>query len=170
MKAKSRYIVLIMGFVALLTSCKIYSFSGANIDPAIQTVSITYFNNNSGNGPASASDLFTEALKQKILRETNLRLVNGGGDVHFEGEIVDYTYTIQAPSGNETSDLRRITMAVKVSYIDYVTGEEGFKDQQFSRYVDYPVSEDISGIEDALIDEINTLLVDDIFNKAFVKW
>ncbi|MCD8518268.1 MAG: hypothetical protein LRY32_00555 [Flavobacterium sp.] len=42
-----------------------YSFTGANIDPNIKTLSVAYINNKSGNGPATASDILTNMLKRK---------------------------------------------------------------------------------------------------------
>lgn len=156
-------------FVALI-SCKVYSFTGANVNPDIKTMSVAYIYNKSGNGPASASDIFTNLLKDKMITNTNLKMVNAGGDVQFSGDITGYNYTIQAPSGNTTSDLRRITISVTINFYNSVDTEDGFEQQQFSRFADYPVSEDLTGIEESIITEISDQLVDDIFNKAFVKW
>lgn len=160
-------------FIMLLLSlqgCKIYSFTGANIDPNIKTVSVEYINNKSGNGPTSASDIITNMLKEKMVINTNLAMVNAGGDVQFSGAITSYRYSIQAPSGNTSSDLRRVTITVTVSYYNKVNEAEGFEQQQFTRFADYPVDQDLNTIEDEIIRSIGELLVDDIFNKAFVNW
>ena len=153
-----------------MSACKIYSFSGANINPDIKTISVAYIFNKSGNGPASASDIFTNLLKDKMITNTNLTMTNTNGDVYFAGEISNYNYTIQAPSGNTTSDLRRITMAVTISYYNRIDEIESFEQKTFTRFADYPVSEDLTAIEETIITEISKQLVDDIFNAAFVKW
>ncbi|MFT4968829.1 MAG: hypothetical protein ACI9O4_000562 [Chitinophagales bacterium] len=160
----------ILSILVLMSACKIYSFSGANINPDIKTISVAYIFNKSGNGPASASDIFTNLLKDKMITNTNLTMTNTNGDVYFAGEISNYNYTIQAPSGNTTSDLRRITMAVTVSYYNRIDEIESFEQKTFTRFADYPVSEDLTAIEETIITEISTQLVDDIFNAAFVKW
>lgn len=152
------------------SSCKTYSFSGANINPDIQTLSVAYIYNKSGNGPASASDIFTNLLKDKMNTNTNLNQVNANGDVHFSGEISNYAYSIQAPSGNTTSDLRRITMSVTINFYNRIDEAESFESKKFTRFADYPVNEDITAIEESIINEISTQLVDDVFNAAFVKW
>lgn len=159
-----------MAILVALYSCKVYSFSGANINPEIKTISISYINNKSGNGPAAASDIFTNLLKDKMLINTSLASVNANGDVQFSGNIVSYNYTIQAPSGATSSDLRRITISVSIDYYNSVDEEESFESQTFTRFADYPVDEDLQSIEETIISEISTQLVDDIFNKAFVKW
>lgn len=165
-----RNLISIFCLLVLFSACKVYSFSGANINPDIKTVSVAYIFNKSGNGPASASDLFTNLLKDKMNTNTNLQMVNANGDVHFAGEITNYDYSIQAPSGNTTSDLRRITMSVTINYYNRIEESDGFEQKTFKRFADYPVSEDLGSIEETIITEISTQLVDDIFNAAFVKW
>jgi hypothetical protein len=43
-------------------------------------------------------------------------------------------------------------------------------DISFSRFEDYPSSQDLSSVKDQLIATISEALVDDIFNKAVVNW
>lgn len=161
------YILLIF---VIFNSCKVkYSFSGADIDPNIKTVSVKYFENNSGNGPASMSDLFTNALKEKILRETNLNLVQNNADIEFNGYIESYYYTVQAPTGNETSDLRRITMKVKVNFINNIDEKENWE-KSFQNHAEHSVDIDLNSVEEESLEQINDLIVEEIFNKAFVKW
>ena len=170
MRIKKTYLIALMCVLfGLLIGCKTYSFSGANVDPDLQSISITYFNNNSGNGPPYASDQFTQDLKEKMLNNTNLDIVNSNGDVQFSGAVVGYTYTVQAPTGNETSDLRRITMTVDVQFDNFVKPDENWR-KNFSAYADYPVSESLDAVEESIIDDINQQIIDKIFNEAFVKW
>ena len=65
----------------LLSRCKIYSFTGANFDPNITSISVAYISNNAEGAPATVGDLLTEALKQKMLT-TNIPLQDGSGDLH----------------------------------------------------------------------------------------
>lgn len=155
-----------------MISCKInYSFSGADVDPNLKTVSIGFFDNVSGNGPANMSDLFTNALKEKILNETNLTLVNQNGDIEFNGAIKNYYYTVQAPTGNETSDLRRITMSVNVQFVNNQTEDKSEQwTQNFQNHSEHSVDVDLNSVEAESLGIINTLLVEEIFVKAFVKW
>ena len=165
-----RILVSILSLFVALSACKVYSFTGANINPDIGTISVAYIYNKSGNGPASASDVFTNLLKNKMNTNTNLKMINANGDVHFSGEISNYNYTIQAPSGNTSSDLRRITISVTINFYNRVDETDSFEQKKFTRFADYPVGEDLTAVEETIITEISTQLVDDIFNQAFVKW
>lgn len=165
-----RSLLAISFILVALSACKVYSFTGASINPNIKTISVQYISDKSGNSPATASDIFTNTLKEKMLNATSLSFVNNGGDVEFDGFISSYNYSIQAPTGTLTSDLRRITMQVSITYINNIEEESGFETQNFSRFADYPVDEDLSSVEENIIREISEQLADDIFNKAFVNW
>ena len=150
-------------------SCKVYSFTGANIPADVHTVSVEMFQNRASNGPASLSQSFTDKLKFKMQTEANLRQVASEGDLQFSGSISGYTFTSDAPVANATSGLNKLTITVQVRFVN-AHDEKDKWDQTFSRYAQYSASDDISSVEDRLIGEINTQLVDDIFQKALVKW
>ncbi|MCD8518269.1 MAG: hypothetical protein LRY32_00560 [Flavobacterium sp.] len=105
-----------------------------------------------------------------MLTNTNLKMVNANGDVQFLGDITNYTYSIQAPSGNLSSNLRRISISITVSFVNTLSEDESFESQTFTRFADYPVDEDLNAVEETIIRDVGSQLVDDIFNKAFVKW
>jgi hypothetical protein len=152
-----------------LPGCKIYSFSGANIPADIKTVQIDFFPNRANNGPPALAQTFTDRLKLKFISEGNLKQVNSEGDLYFKGYVSGYTFTNMAPSAGVTSSLNRLTIAVTVDFENRKSEKDKWT-QTFSRYAEIPASEDIFTIETRLIDEINKQLVDDIFNKALVKW
>ncbi len=153
----------------LFDSCKVYSFTGASVPADIHTVSVELFQNRASNGPASLSQAFTDKLKFKMQTEANLRQVASEGDLQFSGAITGYAYTSDAPVANATSGLNKLTISVQVHFVN-AKDEKDKWDQNFSRYAQYSSSDDIQTVEDRLINEINIQLVDDIFQKALVKW
>lgn len=156
--------------ISLSPSCKVkYSMSGVSIDPRIKTVSVQYFPNRAPVVQAQLSQMFTDALKDKIQGQTSLQLVNGLGDIDFSGEIRNYDTRPMAISGNETAALNRFTIGVRVKYTDNINPDKGF-DSQFSKYEDYSSSRNLSEVEDELMQLIVDQLIEDIFNKAFVNW
>lgn len=40
----------------------------------------------------------------------------------------------------------------------------------FTRYEDYDSTKDLAEVQDILVELINVMLVDDIFNKAVINW
>jgi hypothetical protein len=152
-----------------LNSCGIYSFTGASIPAEAKTVSVQYFNNKAATVQPTLSQVFTERLKDMFLEQTNLTLNENEGDLAFSGYISKYQIKPMAIKVNETAGQNRLTIAVKVIYKNSLDSENNFE-QTFSRYHDYDSAENISDIENTLIEEITNELVEDVFNKAFVNW
>lgn len=154
----------------LLPQCKVtYSFSGVNISPEVQTFTVEYFPNRAPIVQAQLSQLFTDALIDKIQSNTSLDLAQSGGDVSFSGEITGYETRPTAITGQETAERTRLTITVRVRYTNSVEPELDY-DSSFSRYEDYDASQNLSDVENELIDLIVEDLVEDIFNRAFVSW
>ena len=152
-----------------LTSCGIYSFTGASIPTEAKTISVDYFTNKAATVQPSLSQVFTERLKDMLLEQTNLSLSENEGDLSFSGYISKYQIKPMAIKANETAGQNRLTIAVKVTYNNSLDSENNFE-QTFSRYRDYDSAQNISDIENTLIEEITNELAEDVFNKAFVNW
>lgn len=153
-----------------LQQCKVsYSFSGVNISPEVQTYSVEYFPNRAAIVQAQLSQVFTDALMDKIQGNTSLDMDTDGGDVHFSGEITGYETRPTAITSEETAARNRLTITVRVRYSNAVEPDLDF-DTSFSRYEDYDSSANLSDVENELIELIVEYLVEDIFNRAFVSW
>ena len=158
------------GLLVILPSCKVtYSFSGVNISPEVQTYSVQYFPNRAAIVQAQLSQVFTDALMDKIQSNTSLNLSSDGGDVHFSGEITNYETRPTAITGQETAARNRLTIRIRVQYMNAIEPELDY-DTSFSRYEDYDSSLNLSDVEDELIELIVENLIEDIFNRAFVSW
>lgn len=173
MRAIFRHTSQVLFFVVLsqaFTACKVnYSFSGVNIAPEVQTYTVQYFPNRAPIVQAQLSQVFTDALLDKIQNNTNLNLSTDGGDVQFSGEISRYEVRPTAISGNETAARNRLTITVRVKYTNLLQPELDY-DSSFSKYEDFDASQSITDVENELIELIVEDLIEDIFNKAFVSW
>ncbi len=163
--------IYILLFFAILTeSCNIsFSFTGASISPDVKTISVQYFPNYAPIVQPILSQELTEALKDKFISQTNLQLVNGIGDLNFEGEITRYNITPIAIQANETSAQNRLTITIRVKFTNAKDSKQNF-DTSFSRYNDYPSSESLDAIEEDLIKDIIEQINEDIFNKSVANW
>lgn len=161
--------VLIILISLSLSACKIYSFSGASISPDTKTVFVGYIENNSALVNPTLSQSLTESLKDRIVSQTGLSLVRTSADIEFEGNIIDYTVKPIAIQGNEYASQNRLTISVKIKFVNNKDESKNFE-QTFTRYSDYPGTSNLANVESELIKTINTQLIDDIFNKAFVNW
>ena len=153
-----------------LTGCKVtYSLSGASIPANAKTVSIPYFPNNATLVSPTLSSTLTDELQTRFTNQTKLELVPENGDLAFEGEITSYTVQPVAVTSNDMAAMNRLTITVKVRFIDG-SGPAFDFNRSFSAFQEYPSSNDLSSVEGTLIPELGTQLGDDIFNAAVSNW
>jgi hypothetical protein len=112
----------------------------------------------------------TEALKDRFARQTRLQQVPDGGDLAFEGEIVNYTSTTASVSSQEYAVLNRLTITVRVRFTNALEPQYNINNRTFSAFADYDSSKLLQEVEGSLIPEIVEKLVDDIFNAAVSNW
>lgn len=152
----------------LFNGCRNYSFTGASIDPAARTVSVEYFPNVAPIVNPRLSQLLIEKLKNKFVVETQLRVIPADGDLQFSGKITSY---VQAPVaiGNQTATLNRLTVTATVKFVNKLDEKKSFE-TSFSNFVDFDSQKNFSAIETQLVEEVSTMMVQDIFNKAVINW
>ncbi len=168
--ANIRLTLVLLAILVATTGCGVsYSFSGVNISPEVLTYSVDYFPNRAALVQAQLSQVFTDAMMDKIQGNTNLDLSNQGGDVQFSGEITNYETRPTAITSAETAARNRLTITVRVKYANVVEPDLDF-DSSFSRYEEYNASAPLSEVENDLITLIVENIVEDIFNKAFISW
>ncbi|MFO7756340.1 MAG: LPS assembly lipoprotein LptE [Bacteroidales bacterium] len=146
-----------------------YSMSGASISPAIQTISIDYFENRSNLVQPGLSQYITDELVDKCRAQTNMDFVNEAGDVSFDGEIVNYRNAPLTVSGDAQAEMNRFTIGVRVIFTNSVEPDFSYE-QTFTRYEDYDSSKELSQVEQELTEKIVEQIIEDIFNAAFVNW
>jgi hypothetical protein len=167
---KMRILLLLLVLFALLADgCTVsYKFTGASTQ-GLKTVSIQYFQNRAPLVQPGLSQYITDALSDIIKAQTSLKTVNGLGDVNFEGEITDYNTRPLTVAADAQAAMNRFTITVKVKFTNTVDPDLSYE-QSFSRYQDYNSSIDLSAVEKELSAKIVEMIVEDIFNQAFVNW
>ena len=158
-----------LGFVVILFSSCSYSFTGASISPEVKTVSIDYFNSIAQQAPPILEQLFTEALREIFISQTNLKLTDGNGDLHFEGKITGYRSRAVSVSSDQFANAERLTITVRVRFINKYEPKNNF-DRSFQKYQDYDASANLQDIEQQLMEDINQQLVQSIFDAAVSNW
>lgn len=169
MKRISLILIGVFCFSALQMCTVSYSFTGADIPPNAQTFSVKTFQMATPLAPATYNQVITESLKDLMLSQTSLDLAEKQGDLQFEGVVTRYDIGNAAISSEEVTSINRLTIAVKVKYINTFDREKNFE-RTFSRFADYSSSQDISTVEQALIEDINSQLTQDIFDASLGAW
>lgn len=165
-----RLILLIIIPLTIFYGCTFkYSFNGASISPLAKTFSVQFFQNRAALVQPGLSQFLTDALIDKCKAQTRLNNINGLGDVNFEGEITDYKTAPLTVAADAQAAMNRFTITVKVKFTNSVQPEYNFE-QSFSRYEDFNSNTDLSQVEKDLSDKIIAMIVEDVFNQAFVNW
>jgi hypothetical protein len=154
----------------LFAACTVsYSFSGAKVSAGASTFSVDYFENRASIVQPTLSQELTDGLIDQVKRQTSLEYSTDVGDLIFSGEITEYSNRPLTASAANEAATNRFTITIKVVHENMVEPEKGF-DQSFSRFEDYSSNLDFSSVESELSESIVELLIEDIFNKAFVTW
>ena len=162
-------VLVIIGIITLI-GCKVtYSFTGASVSKLTKTFSVIYFQNRAQLVQPALSQSLTDALIDKCKSQTSLKYVNETGDVNFEGEITDYNTRPLTVAADAQAATNRFTISVKVKFTNAIDPDNSFE-QTFSRYEDYNSNLDLSQVESDLSAKIIEMIVEDIFNQAFVNW
>lgn len=167
---KKKICLLFIAFIMMIASCKMqFSFSGVSVSPDVKTVAIQTFRNNASLAPPTLPQTFTDALKDIFTSQTNLGMVSSGGDLNFEGEIVNYLTAPVAIQSNDQAALNRLTITVSVKFTNLKDEKQNFE-TSFSRYADFSSTQSLTAVQNSLIEEINKQLAQDIFNRAMINW
>tara|TARA_B100000530_G_C15618153_1_gene353235 strand:- start:56 stop:508 length:453 start_codon:yes stop_codon:yes gene_type:complete len=150
----------------MIASCGIYSFTGATIP--VNTITINFFENQATLVNPSLSQTFTEALKDRFISQSKLNLVDINGEWYLDGKITRYAVSPIAASATQ-ANLNRLTIDISVNFEDRTNNENKWK-QSFSRFADFDATKSLNEVEEALVEDINEQLVNDIFNKVAVNW
>lgn len=151
-------------------SCGIYSFTGTSIQADVKTVTINYFEYKALRVNPSLSNELTEALRDQFIRLTRLEQVDQEGDLEIIGEITGYDVKAMAVTADEVAAQNRLTVNVKIEFINRKYPEESFDSKSFSAYADYDSMQSLDAVESQLCEEIITKLVEDIFNGTVANW
>lgn len=155
--------------MVIFQSCGAYSFTGADTGEA-ETFQVRQFQNDADLIEPGIDRDFTLELQDLIQNQTSLGLTNEGGDLVYEGEIVQFYIAPMTATSDSRAAQSRLTVGVNVRFINKLDPEKDFE-KQFSFYYDYPGSQQLTGatLETAL-SEIFENITQEIFNASLTNW
>jgi hypothetical protein len=161
---------LIVGLMIVLTlaGCGIYSFTGADTSGA-KDFSVGFFRSQTALASPAFSQEFTESLKDLILQQSNLKLVQRNGQLNFEGSITDYRIAPVGVQATETAAQNRLSVTVRVKYTNTLEPDKSFE-RNFTKFTDYDSAFDLLSLEAELNRLIIEQLTQEIFNASLGNW
>lgn len=170
-KPLTRLLKLLPAFTLLflLSGCGIYNFTGT-APIAAKTFQVNYFLNNAEVVEPGIERRFTNDLQELIQNQTNLSLTNTGGELIYEGEIVEYRVTPMTATADQRAAQNRLTISVNVRFTNTLKEDDDFE-KRFSFYYDYPANSVLTGPTlTSALEEIFERITQDIFNESLAKW
>lgn len=164
-------ILSIVFLMLWLCSCSIsYKFNGASIDYNLtKSISMAHFVNQAPLVYPPLEARFNETLKDKFTRNTRLQIVNQGGDMEMEGEIVGYELTPLAVQENAFAAETRLTMTVRMRFKNNkIEGQD--KEETISANRTFDSSRMLTDVQDELVEQLTKEIVDQIFNATMANW
>ena len=168
MKAVRTTILMVIVFSTLSFSCGVYSPYGAQTSGA-KTYSVSAFELITPLASASSALSLTEELRDRIQRQSTLRLVNAEGELQFAAGITVWDVKPVNVQGDETAASNRLTVGLRLSYENTIVPDLSFE-RTFTRFADYTSDQDLLQIEEDLVDEIGEQLSQDVFNATLGNW
>lgn len=167
MKLKNTLLLLLVALSVY--SCKYYNFTGTGKIDA-NTFQVNYFQNDAPLVEPGIERIFTTSLQDLIQNQTSLSLTNEGGDLVYEGEIVEYRISPITATADQRAAQNRLYIAINVRFMNRNKPEDDFE-KRFSFYYDYGANEILMGsaLSQAL-DVIYERITQDVFNESLAKW
>lgn len=162
--------IVVLIYLTLLTGCSVsYNFTGTGKINA-DTYQVNYFQNTAELVEPGIERDFRIVLQDIIQNQTNLTLVPSGGDLIYEGEIVDFRITPMTATADQRAAQNRLTIVVMLRFTHTKVEDDSFE-KRYSFFFDYPATEQLIGSRlRAGLDEIFERITQDIFNDSLAKW
>lgn len=163
------YILLLL-FVTAFSSCGIYSFKGNNPPEGIKTVAVPLFTDNSGFAVSGIVEKFTEVLKNKVISDNTLKLVDKTkADAVITCSIISIKDDALVISGAENVTKRKITISVNVIF-ENLKKQKKIWDRNYENWGEYNSSSNSFSEREAGIVIARDKIAEDILNDIISNW
>ena len=168
---KLKNVFVIIAVLVCTTACTVsYKLNGASIDyNLIKTITLETFANRASYQWGPMASMFNNSLSDIYARQTKLRQVKRDGDLQISGEITSYDQTNKSISADGYSSMVQLKMSVKVKFTNTKSREEDFE-RTFSASREYDSSQQLSAVQEELVQQMIDDIVDQIFNATVANW
>ncbi len=164
-------IILLAMPIVVVSSCMVtYKLNGASIDYAvIKTISIENFTNRAAYQWGPMASMFNNSISDIYNKQTKLRQVKKEGDLQLSGEITSYDQINKSVSADGYSSMVQLRMSVKVNYRNNKHHDDDFE-KTFTATREYDSSQQLSAVQEQLVQEMIDDIVDQVFNATVANW
>jgi hypothetical protein len=164
-------IVILACLWLTVSGCLRYSFTGVSIPSDVSTIYIPFFPDNSASGLADLSEQLNNALVNRFVNQTRLRLVSSEdqADIILNGSITGYSNQPFSVSGDQTASLNRVQISVNATFL-YTRDDDPLWTRTFNGQSEYdPASNPLEG-ESVSATEALDRVAQNMFNDSVGRW
>ena len=162
--------ILFLFIVLVFNSCGIYSFKGNNPPEGIKTVAVPLFKDNSGFAVSGIIEKFTDILKNKIISDNTLKLVDKStADAVITCSIVSIKDDALVISGAENVTKRKITISVNVIF-ENLKKQKKIWERNYENWGEYNSSANSFSEREIGINTARDKIAEDILNDIISNW
>lgn len=157
--------------VCLMSSCMVsYKLNGASIDyNTVKTITIDPFANRAAYQWAPMTAMFNESISDLYVRQTKLKQVKSNGDLAISGEITGYDQVNKSISADGFSSMVELKMTVKVKFVNNTNHKDDFE-RNFSAAREYDSKQQLSSVQEELVQQMIDEINEQIFNATVANW
>lgn len=164
-------VLAVLTISVAVSGCSIkYRLNGASIDyNLIKTITIEAFTNRAAYQWAPMAPMFNTSLSDIYNNQTKLRQVKRDGDLVLSGEITSYDQTNKSISADGYSSMVQLKMSVTVKFRNNKNHNDDF-DKSFTASREYDASQQLSAVQEELVQQMIDDIVDQVFNATVANW
>lgn len=164
-------VLLGVASVMMMSGCAVsYKLNQSSIDyNTTKTITIETFTNRAAYQWAPMAPMFNTSLSDKYNSQTKLTQVKRDGDLVLSGEITAYDQTNKSIAADGYSSMVQLRMSVKVKYTNNKKHEDDF-DRTFSASREYDSSQQLTAVQEELVQQMIDDIIDQVFNATVAKW
>ena len=164
-------VLVVLASVLMMSGCTIsYKLNQSSIDyNTTKTITIETFSNRAAYQWAPMAPMFNTSLSDRYNSQTKLRQVRRDGDLVLSGEITSYDQTNKSIAADGYSSMVQLRMSVKVKFTNNKKHEDDF-DRSFSASREYDSSQQLSAVQEELVQQMIDDIIDQVFNATVAKW
>lgn len=157
--------------VCALSGCTVsYKLNRASIDyNTTKTITLESFSNRASYQWAPMAPMFNQTLSDRYNQQTKLKQVKRDGDMVISGEITSYDQTNKSIAADGYSSLVQLRMTVNVKFVNNKKHEQDFN-KTFTANREYDSSQQLSAVQEELVQQMIDDIVDQVFNATVAIW
>lgn len=159
--------IIFFAAISVKATCS-YTMKDISYPPEVKTAKVNYFENQARFVNPQLSPQLTDRLKQKIISQTRLAVINSDADYDIGGYISDFSVNTSGISG-QTASSNNLNITVHIIFKNRLDEKKNFE-TDITRNFPFSASLSFADAQSRLMDDILKNITEDIFNKIFSNW